>query len=149
MKIYESERCGDHIPSLVLLSHGPMCMAMIESAALIMDEVKNIAAFALEAGDDPEAYGNAVRNYIKKHGENVLMFVDLLGGTPSNQTMRILRESPTICALSGFNLTMLIEAIGNRECCSDPKKLAEQLIELGRNGIDSMTQIVQQILSDL
>lgn len=149
MKTYVSERCSNDIITIVLLSHGPMCTAMIESAALIMDETKNLAAFALEAGDDPEDYGVAVRKYVEDRGGNVLLLVDLLGGTPSNQTMRILREDPSICAVSGVNLTMLVEAIGNREGCSSPEELAQSLIGISRDGIAYMTQMVRDILNNM
>lgn len=149
LKVYKAERVEGNVPDIVILSHGPMGMAMIESASLIMDATKNVAAFGLEVGDDPEEYGNAVRSYVETCGGPVLMLVDLMGGTPSNQTMQILRDNPSIQAISGVNLTMLVEAIDNRECYADLEELAEQLIELGKNGINSMTQIVRQILNDL
>lgn len=149
MKVYKTERSEEKVPDIVILSHGTMGMAMIESACLIMDATKNVAAFGLEVGDDPEEYGNAVRSYIEACGGRVLMLVDLMGGTPSNQTMQILRDNPSIQAISGVNLTMLIEAIDNRECCENLEELAGQLIELGKNGINSMTQMVRQILQGL
>ena len=149
MKVYKTERIQGNIPDIVILSHGPMGIALIKSASLIMDTTKNVAAFGLEVGDDPDEFGDAVRSYLKTCGDSVLILVDLMGGTPSTQTMQILRENPSIQAISGVNLTMLVEAIDNREYCTDLKELAEQLIELGKNGINSMTQIVNQILNSL
>lgn len=149
MKVCKTERSEGNIPDIVILSHGSMGMAMIESASLIMDATKNIAAFGLEVGDGPEEYGNAVRSYIEDCGDRVLLLVDLMGGTPSNQTMQILRDNPSIQAISGVNLTMLIEAIDNRECCENLEELAEQLIDLGKSGIDSITQIAHKILQGL
>ena len=149
MKVYKTERIQGNIPDIVIPSHRPMGIALIKSGSLNMDTTKNVAAFGLEVGDDPDEFGDAVRSYLKTCGDSVLILVDLMGGTPSTQTMQILRENPSIQAISGVNLTMLVEAIDNREYCTDLKELAEQLIELGKNGINSMTQIVNQILNSL
>ena len=54
---FKPDKIEKGLTGIIVLSHGPMAVGMLDSAAVILgNEVKNSAAFCLEANDDPEKY---------------------------------------------------------------------------------------------
>lgn len=48
MKFSKPEKINPDLPGIVILSHGPFAVALLETAQLIFGEADNIAAFSLE-----------------------------------------------------------------------------------------------------
>ncbi len=112
---FQPEHIVSGMPGIVILSHGPMAVSMIDSAALILGSVENIAAFALEEGDDSSAFGDAFTNAIRAFDAGALVLIDLFGGTPCNQLLYHCRqEHLNIEALTGVNMPMLLDAVTSR-----------------------------------
>lgn len=145
MKVYRFQQSERPLPAILLLTHGVLGVSIAQSAQMILSEMENVAVLALEEGDDPEAYGEALRKLVDEYGGDALLLVDLVGGTPGNQAMQLLKSRPQLCAVGGLNLTMLIEAVYEREQRTGAA-LAEYLTETAKNGIADLTQIVAGLL---
>lgn len=145
MKVYRFQQSERPLPAILLLTHGVLGVSIAQSAQMILSELENVAVLALEEGDDPEAYGEALGKLVDEYGGNALLLVDLVGGTPGNQAMQLLKDRPQLCAVGGLNLTMLIEAVYEREQNSGAT-LAQHLTEVAKNGIADLTQIVATLL---
>ena len=88
-------------------------------------------------GDHAAEYGDDLRAAIQQMRdtcEGVLVFVDLLGGTPFNQAMMISQEIDGVEVVTGANLPMLLELVLTRDG-STLEELAGQAVEIGQMGI--------------
>ncbi|MCD8167830.1 MAG: PTS sugar transporter subunit IIA [Clostridiales bacterium] len=126
MKFYKQETINHELPGIILLSHGPFAVSLVETAKMIFGEGENIAAYSLETGDDIDKYREAFTRTIEEFPENSVIFVDLFGGTPCNRVMRYIQETgKALEVVAGVNLPILIQAVmaragkGGRELSLD------------------------------
>lgn len=121
---------------VVLLSHGAFCSELVKSAAMIAGELKQSACVELKPGEDPEEFGERIRNAVRStdQGDGVLVLVDMIGGTPFN---RIAMETADekVAVLPGMNLPMVMSLIMERKPDSKLDELAEHVMKMGRDGI--------------
>lgn len=92
---------------LVLVSHGRFCEELKKSTEMIMGPQENIHTVALlpeEGPDDFRAKFEAVIDGL----EDVVVFADLLGGTPANVVSRALLEGRDLDVYVGMNMPMVI-----------------------------------------
>ena len=90
---------------------------------------------------------DAIREDMRKavdsvdEGQGVLVFVDLLGGTPCNQSLMLCQQR-RMEVLTGVNLPMLIKAHSLRSEMSDLGALAQELIRYGQKNIACASSLV-------
>ena len=90
------------------------------------------SAIAMVAGDQPAITA------MREECDGVLVFTDLLGGTPFNQAMMIAQDVDNVEILTGTNLPMVIELLflrGNATLA----ELGEQAVTVGQTGITAQT----------
>lgn len=125
---------------IVLASHGPMAEAMIESSKMLYGEMNNLSAVCLFPEDTTMSFIEKLRKQIDGFDE-VLLLVDIPGGTPSNQGMMLLSEFPGLRIISGLNLMMVLETMiqcGNMNV----DELKETIIHTGKESIKEMSLVV-------
>lgn len=131
---------------ILVLSHGPFCEAIVETSEMIVKKAEQVASLSLKYGDNPELFGDRIIEAIQKidTGEGVMIFTDLLGGTPNNQVLFQSRNIENeIQCVSGVNLPMVLEAIMIRESMT-LEALAEHVIEVSKHSVRSMSELVSQ-----
>lgn len=135
MKYYKTETVNQNLPGILLLSHGPFAVALVDTAKMLFGESENLAAFSLEPGDDIDQYREAFTEVINEFPQGSLILVDLFGGTPCNQVMRYIQETgKPLEVVGGMNLPMLVNAVMAREAMSG-KDFSLDTVENGKNGI--------------
>lgn len=135
MKLYKSSEVNKNLPGIILLSHGPFAVALVDTAKMLFGDSENIAAFSLEPGDDLDQYRETFVETICEFPEGSLILVDLFGGTPCNQVMRYIQETGKVLeVVGGMNLPMLINAVLSRETMSG-KAFSLDTVDNGKNGI--------------
>ena len=100
---------------ILLISHGPLAEGMLKTAEIFFGEnIPQMKAVVLNTQEDPEDFRGRLQEAVKEvdTGEGVLVFADLLGGTPCNQSAFVLNEQITV--LTGMNLPMVMECLGLR-----------------------------------
>ena len=138
--IFDKNAFQPELTGIILLSHGPLAPALVESSSLIIGEQSNLVAFGLEPSDKLEDYIAAVMEAYNAFGGNALILVDMFGGTPCNQlTMAALRNSLHVLALSGLNLPMVMEACTLRMELSG-EELLKQVMEMTQAGFINITE---------
>lgn len=114
-KLTSQDKITPELPGIILLSHGPMALAMLDSAALLVGEVENLTALSVEEGDDPFAFGNLFVEAVGEFSAGALVMIDLYGGTPFNQAVyRCQKDSLNATMLTGLSLPMLVDAVALR-----------------------------------
>ena len=119
----KQEKYVENIPGILLLSHGPFCQALLESAQMIGGEAVNVVAMPLFENASIEEYGEQAMQTFKEMPEGSIVLFDLASGTPFNQMM-MKRNGEAFPGLCGMNLPVLLEAITMREAMQ-----GEELIE--------------------
>ena len=73
--------------------------------------------------------------------DQVLFLIDLWGGTPFNQANNLVKEhEDTWAIVSGMNLPMVIEALGQRMGSDNAHDIAKDIVKPGRDGIKTQPE---------
>lgn len=111
-KSFVKNEIENGIPGLIILSHGPLAMALKETGKMIFGDAKNVVAFSLQYGDDVSEYAEAFIDAIDSFDAGCLIIVDIIGGTPFNQLLlHAKRNDKKYNIISGANLPLLITAL--------------------------------------
>lgn len=115
MKSFTQDTVNPEIPGIMIMSHGPLALGLVDTAKMLFGEPENIAAFSLEAGDDINEFRNMFVQTFEKFPENSMIMVDLYGGSPFNQALQYAQESNKVFELmTGVNLPMFLDAVDTR-----------------------------------
>lgn len=85
-----------------------------------------------------------------KDCEGVLIFTDLMGGTPFNVSAQLGHGKDNIRIVAGTNLPMLVEIVMSRKFMDDLDGLVESILETGKEQITKyeFKQVVQEASGD-
>ncbi|OUN47631.1 PTS fructose transporter subunit IIA [Collinsella sp. An7] len=126
----------------ILTGHGHFSNGLKSAIDMVAGEQPAFEIVPFE-GDKAGEYADTLRAVITKMAgecEGVLVFVDLLGGTPFNQSMLVSADVDNMAVVAGTNLPMLVELIMTRSF-GDPTlgELVEKAVQVGKDGVTTMT----------
>lgn len=125
---------------IVLATHGDLGEGLLESYRMIAGETENIHTVKLTDSGVGE-FKEDLHNLLKKltASSDVLVLVDLKGGTPYNESFMYSLENPgKIQVVSGVNLPMLIEIGYLSGSESDGSNLADTAVSTGKESIEKL-----------
>ena len=133
---------------IIITSHGEMAKGILETSKLFFGEQKQIKALCLSPDDNPDAFVDVLKEGIKEvdTGDGVIVFCDMLFGSPCNCMSRIVAEdleSDKVQVITGVNLAMILQVLSLRE---SSKVDAESLMQEGHNGIADLKAVLKQNL---
>lgn len=133
-KIKEGE--VEPMVGLVLVSHGGFGSALMRSASLIAGEYENVVTLSLEKNDNAEELHQKILAGIEEadKGDGVMIFTDVMGGTPSNLSTLVARKHQLFC-LTGVNLPMILEFVMSAADGISLEELADRCYEAATEGI--------------
>lgn len=135
-------------PKLIVMSHGLMAQETLNSAKMIFGEIEGASSVVLLPNEGVEDVERKLAEICSKYldDEQILIIVDLLGGTPSNVALKKLFSSDKIAMITGLNLTLVIEyALSS---INDVNELADYLVNEGRSSIDRVQKIAAGSFAD-
>ena len=100
----------------VLTGHGQFAPGLKSAVDMVAGEQPNFEVVPF-AGSEAVTFGDDLRTCIAKMRQacdGVLVFVDLLGGTPFNQAIPMTTELDNVTVVTGTNLPMLVELVMTR-----------------------------------
>lgn len=121
----------------ILTGHGQFSNGLKSAIDMVAGDQPAFQIVPFE-GSQAATYGSDLREAItamRKECEGVLVFVDLLGGTPFNQSMMIANDVDNVEIVTGTNLPMLIELLLTRGGASSLSELADQAVAVGQAGV--------------
>jgi PTS system ascorbate-specific IIA component len=101
---------------ILLLTHAPLGNAFIEAATHVFrGRPDRMEAIDVRADQDPAEVAQIAREAIARidDGSGVLVITDVMGGTPSNCTLRLC-EPGRVEVIAGISLPMLLRALTYR-----------------------------------
>ena len=124
---------------LVLVSHGRFCEELKHSTEMIMGPQDSIHTVALLPEDGPEDFRRKFEELTADFDE-LVVFADLLGGTPANVVSRIMLEGKEIDFYAGMNMPMVIGFLNG--------VLLDQDVDIVEYGTDNIKRVNDLFASD-
>lgn len=123
----------------ILTGHGEFASGLGSALEMVggpQQDFEIVTFLESEAGEFNAKILDAVTRMQQQCGE-VIVFCDLMGGTPFNQAMMASVSVPNVSVVTGANLPMLLECMTERTVDTTAKELVATALEIGRMGIDS------------
>lgn len=123
---------------IILASHGKFAEGIKQSAEMIFGEQENLQAVTFMPEEGPDDLRAHLLEAVESFDDTlqILFLVDLWGGSPFNQANAIHEEMPERTAIvSGLNLPMLLEALGQRFASDQVADVAKHILTRDVAGI--------------
>jgi PTS system N-acetylgalactosamine-specific IIA component len=122
----------------VVTGHGEFAIGMTKALTMIAGDQENYAVVPFYEEDSLETFEDNMGKSIASLRENtdgVIIFTDLMGGTPFRTAMVKASEYDKVEVITGTNLPMLIEIGLGRTYSEDVEALAMQAVQVGIQGV--------------
>ena len=119
---------------IILASHGRLAEGLLDTLTIFSGEPQEITDFMKTLEDAIQEVDT---------GDGVVIFCDLLFGSPCNCSARLLQDpvyAEKISVITGMNLCMVLEYIGSRE--AGMKR--EALVNTGQQGIVDFNKMLAE-----
>lgn len=130
---------------VIVISHGGLSKAIVESAQMIAGEQVALEAYGLYLGDSVDIFretiGKAIEEKIKKN--DVLVLTDMQAGSPFNVAVAAM-DAHKIRHFTGVNLPMLLEIL----CCRpfmSLDEISEELVQKAREAILDVNKLLEEL----
>lgn len=102
---------------VLIVTHGGFAEGLLNAVELIAGKQEKVKTIGLYHGDGIDEFGDKVKTAYEEldEGDGVMVFVDILGGSPSNAVMKLMAEKPGMMAIAGVNMPMVVQAVMLRE----------------------------------
>lgn len=129
---------------IILASHGGFAEGIFQSAEMIFGKQENLAHCILKPDEGPDDIKAKMKKAIESfdNQDEVLFLIDLWGGTPFNQANNLVKEheGSDWAIVTGMNLPMVIEALGQRMASDKASEIATAIVKPGRDGIKTQPE---------
>lgn len=124
----------------LIITHGIFGIQLLKSVEMIMGEQEDVKALGLSLGESVDDLRSTAESIIvenQKAGMDTIVLVDILGGSPSNVSLYLLKKYKDIKLITGVNMLMLIEFFQSREF-NELDELVKLMINSATEGIKDM-----------
>ena len=126
---------------IIVTGHGNFASGIESTMKLIMGEQEKTVFIDFKEGMTNIELSENIEKIVKEIGEKgVLIFTDILGGTPFNEAAMISTKYDNIHVFAGLNMAMLFEAIDCREDEID----TDRILAESKNGM-GIFKIVEEL----
>lgn len=130
---------------ILLASHGRLAEGLLDTLQIFSGESQQIQALCLLPGEEITDFMDRLERAVQEvdTGDGVVIFCDLLFGSPCNCSARLLHAAAAegnISVITGMNLCMVLEYIGSRES----GMTREALVNTGRQGIADFNKLLAE-----
>lgn len=127
---------------LILVSHGKFCEGIKDSVEMILGPQEHIFTVSLLEEDGPQDLEKKFTKHIDKD-DDVVVFVDILGGTPANIISKLIMQGEELELYTGMNLPMIISYLNGQMINEEV-----DYIYKGRKGIVKVNDIINESESE-
>ena len=123
---------------ILIATHGDFAKGILMSLTMVAGEQENLAAVTLQPSDGPDDLRAKMEKAIAsfENQDEVLILVDLWGGTPFNQANNIISGHEDKWAIvAGLNLPLLIDAVFSRMTMDTAHEIATSICNSGKDGV--------------
>lgn len=123
---------------IIVVGHGEFAKGLTSAVELIAGTQEEYITLDFTNDMTPEQLKSSINDAIEHLDTQtgVLIFTDLMGGTPFKESVELSLQYDNVKVLTGTNTAMLLEATLMRATITDVKDFARNLKEMGRSQID-------------
>lgn len=127
---------------ILIVTHGDLAKSLISTGELIIGELKMTSAVSIWPKESKEEVKDRIQEEVTKvdNGDGVVILTDILGGTPTNQSLPLL-ESEKVEVVTGVNVSMVLALSCFREGKS-LKEVSSLAKKAGRRSIVTASDIL-------
>jgi len=120
---------------IVVIGHGRVAVEMVQTLESVLGPIDGIEAIATAYDDRPEDIREWVDAAVRRvdRGQGVIILTDMLGDTPTNQSLAVAREHGSE-VVAGVNMPILIKLTTARDQM-DARALARFIQRYGQEHI--------------
>ena len=121
----------------ILTGHGNFSLGVKSAIDMVAGDTPAFKAVPFD-GTSTDTYAADLRaaiSELREECDGVVVFCDLLGGTPFNQSMLASQVIDNVEVVAGVNLPMLIELIVMRGAYATAEETAEAAVTVGTAGV--------------
>lgn len=135
---------------LVLVSHGALAEALLETASEIVGPFPNAEALEVTRKEPIEEVRVRIRSAVERteQGDGVLVLADMFGGTAANVALELVGRH-RLEIVTGCNLPMLLKLSTELGSASDLVALAQLLKFYGQKNISVASELLKERESDV
>ncbi len=130
---------------VVLVSHGDLAQALLDTAAEIVGAFESAEALAVSRQESLPTIEDRLRGAVMRveRGDGVLILADMFGGTAANVALRLVGRHQ-VEVVTGCNLPMLLKLSSAMPTATDIKGLAQLLKFYGQRNILVASEILKE-----
>lgn len=100
----------------LLITHGKLAEGLLDSAKMLIGELNNVDYISFDEKMGIDELELSIKRYINENSlTEILIFTDILGGTPFNIATLTSSEYDNIAIIYGLNLPLFIECYMNKD----------------------------------
>lgn len=128
---------------VIVSGHGNFATGMTSALNLILGNQDNYKTVDFPESDTATELENNIKDAIKSlcHCEKIIIFCDLLSGSPFNISIMEAMKTENIKVIYGTNFGMLIESMMKRNMGVEFDSLVNEAIEIGKSQIGLFTLV--------
>lgn len=122
----------------IVTGHGEFAIGMTQALTMIAGDQENYEVVPFYEENSLETFEDNIGKSIaslRQNTDGVIIFTDLMGGTPFRTAMMQASEYDKVEVITGTNLPMLIEIGLGRIYSEDVEALAVQAVQVGMQGV--------------
>lgn len=123
---------------IILTGHGSFAPGLMGAVEMIAGKQEDFLVVDFQENESLETFEKKMSDGVAKlleKNESVIVFADLLGGTPFRTAMLAANNRENVQVVVGTNLPMLIESTGLRYSATNLNEFITQAMEIGREGL--------------
>lgn len=128
---------------VIVSGHGNFATGITSALNLILGNQDNYKTVDFPESDTATELENNIKNAIQSlnHCEQIIIFCDLLSGSPFNISIMEAMKNENIKVIYGTNLGMLIESMMKRNMGVEFDNIVNEAIEIGQTQIGLFTVV--------
>ena len=101
---------------IIVIGHGRVAVEMVQTLESVLGPIEGLEAIATSSDDRPEEIRERVATAVARvdRGQGVIILTDMLGDTPTNQSLAVARECGAE-VVAGVNMPILIKLTTARD----------------------------------
>jgi PTS system mannose-specific IIA component len=130
---------------LVVVSHGRLADALVETASEIVGPFERARALAVSRSESLSEIEERIRTAIRQvdSGDGVLILADMFGGTAANVALQLVGRSH-VEVVTGANLPMLLKVATAIDTATDLAALAQLLKFYGQRNVLVASELLKE-----
>ncbi|MGY3778771.1 PTS sugar transporter subunit IIA [Isobaculum melis] len=99
---------------ILIITHAQLGKSFVESAKMLGSNLEDVSSISFDETMGIEQLEEQINDYLEKNHEDILIFTDIIGGSPFNVASLLTHEKENVAVFYGVNLPIFIETLSQK-----------------------------------